>query len=270
MAGRNGSRIYGWPLSPYPNPSSSASAQRPHRRPSISKDNSHAIRARKCPLGNVLSAKSAVRIPHEQHEQVVLFGRKRHLASGYVRLSRRSINLRHAHAHRLANRAAAPEKSIGAREQFPNRERLDDAGARPNGHAILALLFLGGAEHHDRRNIERANVLEQLKAVDARQPETQNSKIEIRFYDGVHGIEAVLHRNAAMALALESGSHDIGHTLLALNNDDVRHGYLPPFPLVGAAAPTAGAVAAAPTREPAPPVALIIFWERPSPAVFRS
>ena len=77
-----------------------------------------------------------------------------------------------------------------------------------------------------------------------------------------------MHRNAAMALALESGSHDIGHTLLALNIDEVRHGYLPPFPLVGAAAPTAGAVAAAHTREPAPPVALIIFWERPSPSCF--
>ena len=110
-------------------------------------------------LINIFSAKSAMGIPHEQHEQIVLFGGKNHFASGYAHLPRRRIDLRRAHAQRLAERAAF-EKLIGARQQLPNRKRLDDAGACPDFHAVQALFLLRGVKHHDRRDIERANVLE--------------------------------------------------------------------------------------------------------------
>ena len=106
-----------------------------------------------------------------------------------------------------------------------------------------------------------------MNTVDARQTKAQNGKIEIRFYNGVNGIKPVTHRDAIMALALEGGFHDISHALLAFNNNDVRHDYLPPLPFEGAAARTVDAVGAVATEGSAPLAAPIVFWE-PPPELF--
>ena len=123
-------------------------------------------------------------------------------------------------------RAASPEQSMHARDQFGNGEGLDDIVVRPDHETAHALRLLAARRHHDHG--QRAGILPRAQPAADLQPRhagkhpVENDEIGRIFRQPKLGLVAPLDAVHDVALGLEIVGEQYRKVRLVLDHENAR------------------------------------------------